>query len=138
MISLKAHAVIDYLVGALFIISPYVFGFSEIRLARDVMVLLGAAVIAYSMITDYPYSIIKGLSVRVHLALDVIVGLFLMVAPSLYRYRYDLTNFQYFVHFIYGLGIIAVVSLTGRAPSATAIPVLPSEERKKSEPRKVA
>ena len=74
-------------------------------MARDVLVLLGA----------------KGLSFRVHMALAVVVGMFVMIAPSLYNYRAELTGFQYFLHVFYGLGFITVVSLSSRKPKGETI-----------------
>lgn len=49
MISTRTHAVIDYVVGALLILAPYIIGFDDGGPAHLVPVILGASVVVYSL-----------------------------------------------------------------------------------------
>jgi hypothetical protein len=117
-ISLNTHNVMDYVGGVVLMASPYVFGFSDIESARNVFLVLGAGLIIYSLLTNYRYSIAKIIPLGVHMALDVIAGIFLMLAPSIWAYRPLLTGGEYAWHFIIGLGVIALVAVTRRVTEA--------------------
>ena len=112
MIPLKVHNVIDYILGVALVATPYVFDFSHIVFARTVFLVLGVGLIGYSLITDYYYSLAKILPLSMHMTFDVVAGVFVMLAPSIYGYREDLTGFQNALHFVYGLGAIGLVALT--------------------------
>ena len=120
MLPLKVHNVLDYVIGALLVLSPYVFGFSGVLEARNVFLVLGYALIAYSLVTKYYYSIAKLIPLPVHMFLDVVVGLVLLLAPSLLGYRTDLSTGAYVWHFVLGLGALGMVTFTrNRAESIT-------------------
>jgi hypothetical protein len=112
MISLRTHNVLDYVIGAILVLSPWVFGFSELVDARNVFLVLGFGLIAYSLFTDYRFSIARVIPIGVHMALDVAAGIAVMMAPSVIGYRSYLTGGQYALHFVLGLGAVALVALT--------------------------
>ena len=111
-VPLKTHNVLDYVVGAALIVTPYIFGFAEILAARNAFLALGFAMIAYSSLTDYYYSVAKIIPLGLHMGLDVAVGLITMFAPWIFSYNLALTGGQMAVHWILGLGAIGLVSLT--------------------------
>jgi hypothetical protein len=47
------HAPLDYIVGAVLIAAPWIFGFSDVGAAMAVSIVLGAGLIAYSLVTNY-------------------------------------------------------------------------------------
>jgi hypothetical protein len=112
VIRLDTHNVLDYVLGAVLVFSPYIFGFSDIFPARNLFLVMGFALIGYSLLTDYRYSVFKVIPLGAHMALDVVLGLSLIFVPSIVGYRPLLTGFQYAIHLIFGLGAIALVTLT--------------------------
>ena len=72
MISLKTHNILDYLLGVVVAFTPYFFDFAGITVARNVFQTAGVALIVYSLLTNYRYSLFKMIPVRVHLLLDVV------------------------------------------------------------------
>lgn len=111
-IPLKTHNILDYVVGAALILSPYLFGFSDVFAARNVFLALGFGLVAYSAVTKYYYSLAKWLALGPHMTLDVILGATLIVSPWLFSYNLLITDFQMALHWIFGLGAVLMVSLT--------------------------
>lgn len=112
IISLKTHNILDYVGGTALLLSPYIFGFSEISVARNTFLLLGIALVAYSLLTNYRYSIAKIIPLGVHMTLDVLLGVFTMLAPWVLDYSYTLTSFQIGVHLVLGVGVLGLVAFT--------------------------
>lgn len=112
MIPLRVHNAIDYVIGAVLILSPYVFGFADIAAARNLYLVLGFGLIGYSLFTRYPYSVVKAIPLGVHMTMDVIAGIILMLGPSIFGYRGLITGGQNALHFVLGLGAIGLVALT--------------------------
>lgn len=127
MISLKTHNVADYCLGAAFLVAPYLFGFSGMYFAHDVFTVLGFAIIGYSLLTDYRYSMSKAVPLSMHITFDVIIGFFAVLAPWIYGYREELTVPQLAAHWILGLGTIATAAFTGRAQVPPTANVLTPE-----------
>lgn len=79
-------ACLDYLMGVLLIIAPWILGFGENGAETWVPVVLGAGVIAYSLMTDYELGVVKAIPMRVHLSRDLGGGLLLAVSPWLFQF----------------------------------------------------
>lgn len=112
MLSLKTHNVLDYVVGATLVACPYIFGFSDVDIARNVFLTLGLGLIGYSMITKYYYSVLKIIPVGLHMGLDVVSGAALILAPFVLGYNDVLSGGQLLVHFAMGAGAFLLVGLT--------------------------
>jgi hypothetical protein len=112
MVSLKAHNILDYVAGAFLIIAPYLFGFGDMEVARNAMMMSGFALVGYSLFTNYYYSLMRVIPLGGHMALDVINGAFVMTAPWLLDYRVFLTPTQEYLHYIAGVGVIGLVAVT--------------------------
>jgi hypothetical protein len=121
MIPLRVHNVLDYVIGAVLVLTPYLFGFSDVAAGRNIFLVLGLGLITYSLMTRYYYSVLKIIPVSVHMALDVTSGVLLMLAPSLFGYRGLLTGGQYALHFILGLGAIGLVAFTDRRTDTSVV-----------------
>jgi hypothetical protein len=123
MIPLKIHNVLDYIIGALLIVTPWLFGFGQIPAARSLFLIAGIGLVAYSLLTKYDYSIAKVIPLGVHMILDALIGIVTILAPVMLGYRDLLTGGQYAVHVIWGIGAVGLVALTSPKTEATKTPV---------------
>ncbi len=108
MISSKAHAILDYLVGVLLIAAPWILGFADNTAATTVPVALGASTILYSLVTNYEYSIARILPFNVHLIIDFMAGVLLIVSPWLFGF----SDHVFLPHVIVGIAEIGAVLMT--------------------------
>ena len=104
----RVHGVVDYVVGALLIVSPWLFGFADGGAQQWVPVILGVGALLYSLITDYELSIAHILPMSVHLMLDAGSGVLLAASPWIFGFSDELKWF----HVIVGLGEIAASLMT--------------------------
>jgi hypothetical protein len=77
----RIHGILDYLLGALLIASPWLFGFADNEAARWAPVVLGALVLLYSLLTDYEVGAVRKLQMPVHLMFDAVIGIALAASP---------------------------------------------------------
>lgn len=122
MISLRVHNILDYVVGALLIICPWLFGFAEVAAARHLFVWLGIALISYSLLTNYYYAVTHIIPLGVHMTLDALVGIVLIMGPALFGYRDFITTGQHALHVILGVGALGLVALTRPRTEAAKTP----------------
>jgi hypothetical protein len=80
-ITSRTHAIIDYVVGILLLLAPFLLGFADVEPARNAAWIVGIATLLYSMATAYEISVVKLIPYRIHLGLDLIGGLFLAASP---------------------------------------------------------
>jgi hypothetical protein len=123
MISLKVHNVLDYIIGAFLVVAPWMFGFADIPAARTLFLFSGLALVAYSLLTNYYYSVAKVVPLGVHMTLDAMIGVVTILAPALFGYRELLTGGQYALHVILGVGAIGLVALTKPRTETAKTPV---------------
>lgn len=119
MLSLRSHNVLDYLLGALFLISPWFFGFEGVVEARLLFLGSGLALIAYSLVTNYYFSLARILPLGAHMTLDAVLGVFMILAPALLGYRGEITQSQYVVHVLLGVATVGMVAITKPKSEAT-------------------
>ena len=112
-IGTKTHGYLDYIVGALLIAAPWLFGFDKNDAAAYIPVILGISAIVYSLLTDYELGAWPELSMRTHLALDLASGVLLAVSPWLFGFA----DYVWAPHLIFGLLEIGVALMTQRSPS---------------------
>lgn len=108
MIPPKTHAILDYLVGALLIVAPYVLGFANGGAAQWVPMILGAATILYSLATRYELSVAKVIPYPTHLVIDAVSGVFLLASPWLLSFADEI----WWPHVLVGMVELLVVSLS--------------------------
>lgn len=83
----RIHGLLDYLVGVVLILAPWIFGFADTTAAAMwVPVILGAGVILYSLLTDYEWGLVHTIPMPIHLWLDGIGGLVLLLSPWLFGF----------------------------------------------------
>lgn len=101
---------LDYLVGIVLILSPWIFDFDRGGPETIVPVALGLATLIYSLFTAYEMGPIKLISFRAHLTMDAASGLFLMASPWLLNFHDTIV----WPHVAFGILEITVVILTRR------------------------
>jgi hypothetical protein len=115
-ISTRAHGVIDYLMGGLLIVAPYLLGFADGTAAQWIPQIVGAALIGASLLTDYELGIVRMIPMPVHLGLDVAAGLLLAASPWLFGFA----DRVWLPHVIFGLAEIGAGLMTRTVPETTA------------------
>jgi len=122
MFSLRTHNIMDYIVGVVLIVSPFLFGFANVSAAANLFMIGGISLIVYSLMTNYHYSIIRVVPLGLHMTMDVILGVLVILGPALFGYRDQITNGQYAWHVIMGIGAVGLVSLTRTRTEAAKSP----------------
>ena len=115
IISTKTHGMMDYLMGILLIASPWIFGFATGGAEQWIPIILGAGALVYSMMTDYELGVFKTLSMKAHLNLDLMAGIFLAVSPWVFGFSDRVTT----PHLILGLLEIGAALMTKTTPSTS-------------------
>src|SRR5215208_4779146 len=113
LISTRTHGYMDYVVGIILIVAPYVLGFATGGPEQWVPMLLGAAAIVYSLLTRYKLGAIKLIPMRVHLGLDMASGVLLAVSPWLFGF----SDRVFWPHLILGLIELGTALMTEREPA---------------------
>jgi hypothetical protein len=80
-IPLRLHAMIEPVVGLLFIAAPWIFGFSDASDATTVSIVLGALVLLTGLTTRWRMGIVKMLSLRAHQMMDLLVAVIAIASP---------------------------------------------------------
>lgn len=82
----RTHGVLDYVVGALLIVVPYVLGFADGTAAQWVPQFLGLVAIGGAMLTDYELGVMRAIPMPVHLGIDIASGVLLALSPWLFGF----------------------------------------------------
>ncbi len=109
----KTHGYLDYATALLLIASPWIFGFWAGGAESWVPIILGVGLAFYSLLTDYELSITKGISLKAHLTMDVISGLFLAFSPWLFQF----SELVYLPHLIIGIMEVGAGLMTHTYPA---------------------
>jgi len=108
MISTRTHGILDYVIGALLIIAPCLLGFADGGAAMWTPILIGAAIIASALFTKYELGVVRALPMRVHLGLDIVLGIFLALSPWLLGF----SELVWAPHLIVGLIVLGSGMMT--------------------------
>src|SRR5205085_6034755 len=101
----KYHAPLDYIVGAFLIAAPWIFDFSGRTTPTVIGVVLGAGLIAYSLITDYELGVWKLAPMAVHNLIDIVAGALLAASPWIFDFADETAN-VWVPHLVVGLAAI--------------------------------
>ena len=85
-ISTRTHGVLDYVVGALLIVVPYVLGFADGTAAQWVPQALGLVAIGGALLTDFELGVVRVIPMPVHLMIDIGSGALLALSPWLFGF----------------------------------------------------
>ena len=107
-IDTKTHGFLDYIVGLFLIVAPWVFGLDPATAEGMIFIIMGAGVVVYSLITSYELGLIRVLSMKTHLTLDVLSGILLAASPWLFGFA----DRVYLPHLIIGIMEICAGMMT--------------------------
>src|SRR3954463_11496548 len=88
LIPTRVHGFLDYTVGLLLIVAPWLLGFSHHGIATWLPVILGAGAIGYSLFTCYELGLVKAIPMPAHLTLDAMSGLLLAASPWIFGFSH--------------------------------------------------
>ena len=103
MIPTRVHGVIDYIVGLVLILAPFILGFADGTAAQWVPIIIGVATIGLGMITRHEMGVAKIVPMTTHIVIDVVAGLLLLASPWLFGFAdrvwwpHVLVDFTYIV-----------------------------------------
>jgi hypothetical protein len=118
-VSFSVHVLIEYGVGLLTILAPFLFSFDD-SAAKVVSVLIGAGILVLAVVTDAPTGLSRSLPVASHVVIDYVVGLLLIVAPFVFGFAGDDTAATaYFLAVGVGYLILTVLTRYRDRPAAT-------------------
>ncbi len=80
LIPTRVHGVLDYLFGVMYIALPLLLNWPQP--AATILMMLGAGVLLYSILTRYELGLLKLLPMPVHLVIDLLGGLLLLLLPT--------------------------------------------------------
>jgi len=111
----RVHGALDYLVGIVLIAAPWIFGFSDIAAAKWTAIGVGVAVLAFSVMTNYEWGLVRVIPMHVHLIADAVLGVFLAASPWLFGFSDESTS-VWLPHVLVGVGEIGVAAISSPWP----------------------
>jgi len=116
---LRTHMVLDFIVGIILILAPWIFKFSDVGGAAVwVPIIIGIASILMGLSTrGYTTALVKLFTPSAHMTIDFIAGVILAISPWLFGFHDEGAN-AWLPHLIVGLALIGV-SLTTRTTLTT-------------------
>jgi SPW repeat len=80
-IPLRTHAMVEPVVGILFIAAPWIFGFSDVGSSKTLSIIIGVIILLSGMTTRWRWSIAKLVPLRMHFMTDVLLGIVAIAGP---------------------------------------------------------
>ncbi len=85
-ISPNTHAAIEPIMALLFILAPWIFGFSDITEAATISIIVGAAMLVSGMLTRWRLSLVKLIPLRTHFMMDLGLAAVLVLSPFVFGF----------------------------------------------------
>jgi hypothetical protein len=109
----RFHGILDYVVGLILIISPWLFGFSDVNYATWIIVAAGVAALVQTIFTDFEVGLIRKIPMQSHLMVDFGLGVILALSPWMFGFADEV----FMPHLIGGIFSILASLTTHRVPS---------------------
>jgi VIT1/CCC1 family predicted Fe2+/Mn2+ transporter len=121
-VPLNLHGVLEYVLGALLIAAPFLFGFDDIGSATALSIIAGVFVLLSGASTDgFRTSLVKVIPLGAHIMLDYLLGALFIAAPFLFGFSDESAPTVFFIV----LGVLALlITLATRwrpAPTTTGL-----------------
>ena len=113
IISTKTHAIFDYILGILLILSPWLWDASAVGIESLIPVILGVSILSISLMTNFEVSVLKIIPMKTHLIIDFFAGIFLAASPWLFGFK----TIVYMPHIVFGLIIFLSAIVTSSKPT---------------------
>jgi hypothetical protein len=114
-ITTRVHGVLDYSLGLLVMVSPWLFGFAGAT-GPWLHLLIGILIVGTAAMTDFELGMVRLIPMPVHLMLDVVIGLVAIASPWLV----GLEPYAG-LHVVLGLGEIGIAAMTSTHPARRRI-----------------
>lgn len=112
----EIHAYLDYPVALALMALPFALGLGESNpAALYLSVATGIAAFFLTVLTDHHLGVIRVLPYRVHQAVDLVVGLTFLAAPSILGF----SGLDAVFYWLNGAAVVVVISLSAPAGEAT-------------------
>jgi hypothetical protein len=128
-ISTYVHGMLDYGIGVILLLSPWIFGFAAqgadpqavpgTNPMSVIPILLGISIMVLALFTNYEFGAIRKIPMVTHLWIDALAGLFLAASPWLFGFA----DYVYLPHVLLGVAEIGAALFT-----ATAAPAYPEKK----------
>lgn len=99
LVNTKAHAIVDYALGVVLLLSGWLFQFRGMHPANDVSLVAGSIALVNAALTRFEFGAVQVLPLRVHIAVDIVAGLLLAASPWLFGFAYQTHK----AHLVFGL-----------------------------------
>jgi hypothetical protein len=121
-IPIRTHAIIDYLTGAILLLSPFAIPFPDNPM-KGIAFAFGAVIVLYSSMTDYPLGLLRFVPFPIHKGVDLFVGGGLAFAPI----HFAAHGAPAVMFVVLGAGLVLMAFLTrGRfSPTGQDNPIAP-------------
>ncbi|WP_170755431.1 hypothetical protein [Ruegeria lacuscaerulensis] len=111
------HAYLDYPVAIALMTLPFLLGLGQSNpLALWLSVVTGVAAFVLTVLTDHHLGIWRVLPYKFHLAVDLLVGVTFLAAPSLFGF----SGVDAVFYWLNGAAVVAVISLSTPEEGVTA------------------
>jgi hypothetical protein len=85
-ISPNTHAMIEPLMAVLIIVSPWLFGFSDVSDAKTICIIVGIVMLLAGAMTQWRYSLVKLIPLRTHFMTDLLLAAVLILTPFIFGF----------------------------------------------------
>lgn len=103
------HAWLDYPVALALIALPFVFGLGTSNpLALTISPIVGVAAFILTVFTDHHLGLIRVLPYKLHLAVDLAVGVLFLFLPSILGFQ----GLDAYFYWLNGAAVVAVIALS--------------------------
>lgn len=119
IIPTHVHAAMDYLIAIALLIAPWLSNFHEMDWARTVSLWSGAFVAALAIFTNNEGGVLRVVPMKIHLWIDVLLGVFLIGAP----FVFVSVSTVHFFHIMVGFIILGSALFTHLKPIKATPPV---------------
>jgi hypothetical protein len=115
------HGAVEYLLGVVFLAGPILFNFDS-GVATGVSIAIGIIVLVNTAITaGMPTSLVKQLAITAHVTVDMVLSIFLIVAPFVLGFADETAPRNFYM--ILGVGLLLMtIGTKFREPSQRPTP----------------
>jgi hypothetical protein len=125
-ISARVHGVLDYATVAAFLNAPMVFGLHGTP--ASILYWLSGIHLLMTGCTDFPLGFFKFIPFRIHGAIEVVAGVFILFAPWIYGFSDNGVARNFFV--AVAIILFVVIALTDYSQRVVAPPRDPGDRRR--------
>jgi hypothetical protein len=106
---LVVHGLLEYGIGVLLIASSSLFSYDD-DTAKAVSILLGAAVLAITALSDIPTALLRRIPLGAHILLDFVTGVLLVVSPFIFGFSDETAALAVFL--VVGIFYLVLTAVT--------------------------